>query len=66
MFIEFSLKAVGPSISTFIFGQLDTPMICIILYKSLDTHKKNQTLMVVTKNKDGMDLYTMRENDNYN
>ena len=41
-------------------------MICIILYKSLDTHKKTQTLMVVTKNKDGMDLYTMRENDNYN
>jgi hypothetical protein len=22
--------------------QLDTPMICIILYKSLDTHKKNK------------------------
>ena len=60
MFIEFSLKAVGPSISTFIFGQLDTPMICIILYKSLDTHKK-KTHMVVTKNEDGMDLYTMRK-----
>jgi hypothetical protein len=23
-------------------------------------------IKVVTKNKDGMDLYTMRENDNYN
>ena len=29
------------TISTFIFGQLETPRSCIILYKSLDTHKKN-------------------------
>ena len=66
MFIEFSLKAVGPYHFYIYIGQLDTPMICIILYKSLDTHKKKQAHMVVTKNKDGMDLYTMRENDNYN
>lgn len=68
MFIEFSLKAVGPYHFYIYIGQLDTPMICIILYKSLDTHKKPQKNphMVVTKNKDGMDLYTMRENDNYN
>jgi len=48
------------TISTFIYGQLDTPRICIILYKSLDTHKKpknkKQTRMVVTKNMDGIDL----------
>jgi hypothetical protein len=31
----------------------------------LDTHKK-KTHRVVTKNMDEMDLYTMRENDNYN
>jgi hypothetical protein len=31
------------------------------------TKKKPKTThMVVTKNKDGMDLCTMRENDNYN
>ena len=80
MFIEFSLKAVGPYHFYIYIGQLDTPMICIMLYKSLDTHKKKtkkqknkktkknkkKLHMVVTKNKDGMDLYTMRENDNYN
>jgi hypothetical protein len=42
MFIEFSLKAVGPYHFYIYIGQLDTPMICIILYKSLDTHKKNK------------------------
>jgi hypothetical protein len=40
MFIEISLKAVGPYHFYIYIGQLDTPMICIILYKSLDTHKK--------------------------
>ena len=66
MFIEFSLKAVGPYHFYIYLWPTRYTMICIILCKSLDTHKKNQTRMVVTKNKDGMDLYTMRENDNYN
>ena len=73
MFIEFSLKAVGPyHFYIYIWPTRYTNdlyyTICIILYKSLDTHKKTKKKphMVVTKNKDGMDLYTMRENDNYN
>jgi hypothetical protein len=57
---------IGRDAVKVINDSVDTPMICIILYKSLDTHKKKKTHMVVTKNKDGMDLYTMRENDNYN
>jgi len=66
LIIEFSLKAVGPYHFYMYICPTRYTKVCIILYKSLDIHKKKKPHMVVTKNMDGMDLYTMRENDNYN